>query len=148
MLEVFKIKPFDLEPVCQSWSPSPRFLGDPKKDPPVDQWLNDIKAGCIARNVPKEYWHSYVFHNLEATLYIIYFPVALNDLWEIRRKQGENHYGFRFMKPYHHLHRLNELKKVMAQVHGGRYRWNWKKFKTAMRNMSCSFFRLFVHLHD
>ncbi|KAJ7293810.1 hypothetical protein C8J57DRAFT_1270059 [Mycena rebaudengoi] len=102
MLEVFKIKPFDLEPVCQSWSPSPRFLGDPKKDPPVDQWLNDIKAGCIARNVPKEYWHSCA-----------------------QRFMGDQAKA-----------RLNELKKVMAQVHGGRYRWNWKKFKTAMRNMS------------
>jgi len=25
----------------------------------------------------------------------------------------------------------------MAKVHGGKYRWNWKKFKIAMRNMGC-----------
>lgn len=33
--------------------------------------------------------------------------------------------------------RLDELKVVMKKVHGGFYRWNWKKFKVAMRNMSC-----------
>jgi hypothetical protein len=61
MLEAFKIKPFDLEPVLASWTGCPRFLGDPKKDPPVDEWLKEIKAGCIERNVPKEYRHTYLF---------------------------------------------------------------------------------------
>ncbi|KAF7367340.1 hypothetical protein MSAN_00796400 [Mycena sanguinolenta] len=89
MLDTFKIKPFDLEPVYAAWTPGPRFLGDPKKDSPVDDWLEEIKKGCTNHNVPKEYWHTLV-----------------------------------------------ELKKVMAQVHGGHYRWNWKKFKVAMRNMS------------
>lgn len=58
MLEAFKIKPFDLEPVYAAWTPAPRFLGDPKKDPPVDNWLEDIKNGCTKQNVPKEYWHT------------------------------------------------------------------------------------------
>jgi hypothetical protein len=31
--------------------------------------------------------------------------------------------------------RLQELKSVMAKVNGGKYRWSWKKFTIAMRNM-------------
>lgn len=31
--------------------------------------------------------------------------------------------------------RLNELKAVIAKVHGGRYRWTWKKFRVAMQSM-------------
>ncbi|KAJ6626913.1 hypothetical protein B0H10DRAFT_1997165 [Mycena sp. CBHHK59/15] len=102
MLDAFRIKPFDLEPVYTSWTPGPRFLGDPKKDPPVDDWLSEIKTGCTERNVPKEYWHTC----------------------------GQHFMGGQAKA------RLTELKKVMAQVHGGNYRWNWKKFKVAMRNMS------------
>ncbi|KAJ7356806.1 hypothetical protein DFH08DRAFT_850138 [Mycena albidolilacea] len=102
MLEAFKIKPFDLEPVYADWTPAPRFLGDPKKDPPVDNWLEEIKNGCTKQNVPKEYWHTCAQH-------------FMGDQAKAR---------------------LTELKKVMAQVHGGQYRWNWKKFKVAMRNMS------------
>ncbi|KAJ7693554.1 hypothetical protein B0H17DRAFT_1199676 [Mycena rosella] len=100
MLDAFKIKPFDLEPVYVAWPVGPRFLGDPKKDPPVDDWLEEIKRGCVERTVPKEYWHTHHFMGDQAKV------------------------------------RLTELKKVMAQVHGGHYRWNWKKFKVAMRNMS------------
>ncbi|KAJ7275535.1 histidine kinase [Mycena haematopus] len=59
MLDAFKIKPFDLEPVYEVWTPSARFLGDPKKDPLVDVWLQEMKNGCIEHNVPKEYWHTY-----------------------------------------------------------------------------------------
>ncbi|KAJ6569667.1 hypothetical protein B0H19DRAFT_938015 [Mycena capillaripes] len=102
MLEAFKIKPFDLEPVYAAWT-GPRFLGDPKKDPPVDDWLEEIKNGCSQHNVPKEYWHTCAQH-------------FMGDKAKAR---------------------LTELKKVMQQVHGGQYRWNWKKFKVAMRNMSC-----------
>lgn len=57
MLSAFKIKPFDLEPVYESWANGQRFLGNPKKDPPVDDWLSKIKEGCVERKVPKEYWH-------------------------------------------------------------------------------------------
>ncbi|KAF7340088.1 hypothetical protein MVEN_01926900 [Mycena venus] len=102
MFEAFKIKPFDLEPVYAAWTPGPRFLGDPKKDPPVDNWLEEIKSGCVKQNVPKEYWHTCGQH-------------FMGDEAKAR---------------------LAELKKVMAQVHGGHYRWNWKRFKVAMRNMS------------
>ncbi|KAI0042180.1 hypothetical protein FA95DRAFT_611531 [Auriscalpium vulgare] len=31
--------------------------------------------------------------------------------------------------------RFGELKKVMQIMHGGKYRWDWKKFKVAMINM-------------
>lgn len=33
--------------------------------------------------------------------------------------------------------RLEEVKKVMAQVQGEKYRWDWRKFKIAMTSMSC-----------
>ncbi|KAK7064661.1 hypothetical protein R3P38DRAFT_53819 [Favolaschia claudopus] len=102
MLDAFKIKPFDLEPVYAAWTPAPRFLGDSKRDPPVDDWLEDVKNGCVERNVPKEYWHTCGQH-------------FMGDQAKAR---------------------LAELKKVMSEVHGGQYRWNWKKFKVAMRNMS------------
>lgn len=57
MLDAFKLKPFDLDPIYASWPNAPRFIGNPKKDPPVDDWLQQIKEGCSERNVPKEYWH-------------------------------------------------------------------------------------------
>ena len=57
MLDAFKLKEFDLEPVFESWKNPPRFLGNPKKDPPVDTWLDQVKEGCLERKVPKEYWH-------------------------------------------------------------------------------------------
>ena len=103
-LRAFKIKPFDLEPVFASWLDGPRFLGNPRKDEySVDDWLDQIKAGCVARKVPEEYWHRVAQHFMEGDAKT----------------------------------RLDELKKVMAKVHGGKYRWNWKKFTLAMRNMGC-----------
>lgn len=113
MLDAFKLKPFDLEPIYASWKDAPVFYGEnskntknPRKDLPVDEWLEKIKEGCTERNVPKEYWHK----------------VA-------QRYMGEKAKA-----------RLNELKAVMAKVHGGNYRWNWDKFKIAMRNMGCEFY--------
>jgi hypothetical protein len=103
MLDAFKIKPFDLEPIYASWIDGPRFLGNPKKDPSVDDWLKQIKAGCVQRGIPEEYWHKVAQHFM-----------------------GEQAKA-----------RLEELKKIMAKVQGGKYRWNWKKFKVAMRNMGC-----------
>ncbi|KAF7310526.1 hypothetical protein HMN09_00595200 [Mycena chlorophos] len=104
VLDAFKIKPFDLAPVYAAWpaSTGPRFLGDPRKDLPVDDWLKAIKAGCLEHRVPQEYWHTCAQH-------------FMGD-------QARS--------------RFDELRKVMAQMHGGKYRWNWKKFKVAMRNMS------------
>ncbi|KAJ3854484.1 hypothetical protein EV368DRAFT_36633 [Lentinula lateritia] len=115
MLDAFKLKPYDLEPIYTSWKDAPMFYGNlpnengktPKnalKDMPVDEWLKKIKEGCIERNVPKEYWHKVAQHYM-----------------------GEKAKG-----------RLEELKAVMAKVHGGNYRWNWEKFKIAMRNMGWS----------
>jgi len=101
MLEAFKLKPFDLEPIYTSWSDGPRFVGNPTKDGPVDDWLSTIKAGSVERKVPQEYWH----------------------------KVGQHFMGEQAKA------RLDELKLVMGKVHGGKYRWNWKRYKVAMRNM-------------
>lgn len=104
MLDAFKLKEFDLEPVFDAWKNPPRFLGNPKKDPPVDTWLDQVKEGCLERKVPKEYWY----------------------------KVGQRFLGDKARK------RLDELKEVLRHLHGGNYRWDWKKFKTAMRNMGCA----------
>ncbi|KAK7039162.1 hypothetical protein VNI00_010066 [Paramarasmius palmivorus] len=101
MLSAFKLKPYDLEPVFASWPDGPKFTGNPKKDPPVEEWLATIKAGCVERNVPREYWHKVAQHFM-----------------------GEKAKA-----------RLDELRAVMAKVHGGNYRWSWEKFKIAMRNL-------------
>lgn len=37
---------------------------------------------------------------------------------------------------------LDQLKQVIVKVHGGKYRWTWKKFKVAVQNMGCKFFFL------
>ena len=104
MLDAFKLKEFDLEPVLDSWKNPPRFLGNPKKDPPVDTWLDQVKEGCLERKIPKEYWY----------------------------KVGQRFLGDKARK------RLDELKAVLRNLHGGNYRWDWKKFQTAMRNMGCT----------
>ena len=105
ILDSFKLKGYDLEPVYALWvPPPPSFTGSPTQN--VDEWLAVIKAGCTERNVPREYWHK----------------VAQ-----------------RYMAPKAKA-RLDELKAVMKQVHGGRYRWNWDKYKIAMRNMGCEYF--------
>ena len=70
----------------------------------VDEWLAQIKDGCVARRVPKEYWHKVAQHFLGAASRA----------------------------------RFDELKAVMRTLHGGRYAWNWKRFKVAMRNMGCT----------
>ncbi|KAF9231511.1 hypothetical protein BU15DRAFT_82301 [Melanogaster broomeanus] len=101
MLEAFKIKEFDLNPIFESWVNPPMFYGESKKDMSVDDWLNQIKTGCVERKVPEEYWHKVAQHFM-----------------------GEK---AKF--------RLVELKNVMAKVNGGKYRWSWKKFKIAMKNM-------------
>ncbi|KIJ64314.1 hypothetical protein HYDPIDRAFT_112300 [Hydnomerulius pinastri MD-312] len=62
MLEAFKIKEFDLTPIFESWANPPMFYGESKKDMPVDDWLGQIKAGCVERKVPEEYWHKVAQH--------------------------------------------------------------------------------------
>ncbi|KAG1853164.1 hypothetical protein DFJ58DRAFT_396825 [Suillus subalutaceus] len=101
MLDAFKIKDFNLEPIYESWENPPRFHGETTKDMPVDDFLHQIKAGCAERKVPEEYWHKVAQHYM-----------------------GEKAKA-----------RLQELKNVMAKVNGGKYRWSWKKFSIAMRNM-------------
>lgn len=104
MLEAFKIKEFDLNPIFESWANPPMFYGEPGKDMPVDEWLDQIKSGCVERKVPEEYWHKLAQHYMG--------PKAKT--------------------------RLTELKNVLAQINGGKYRWSWKKFKIAMKNMGCT----------
>ncbi|KIK38613.1 hypothetical protein CY34DRAFT_771992 [Suillus luteus UH-Slu-Lm8-n1] len=101
MLEAFKIKEFNLELIYETWENPPRFYGESKKDMPVDDFLHQIKAGCVERKVPEEYWHKVAQH-------------YMGDKAKAR---------------------LQELKSVMAKVNGGKYRWSWKKFTIAMRNM-------------
>ena len=103
MLSAFKIKPFDLEPIYAEWKDAPRFVGNPKKDLAVDDWLAAIKAGCVERKVPREYWHKVAQHYMA-------------DKAKAR---------------------FDELKLVMKNMHGGKYKWTWKHFKIAMRNMGC-----------
>ncbi|GLB44553.1 hypothetical protein LshimejAT787_1701800 [Lyophyllum shimeji] len=101
MLEAFKLKPYDLEPVFASWTDGPIFKGNPKKDMPVEEWLDKIEAGCKDRKIPEEYWYKVAQH---------------------------------FLGPKAKA-RLDELKAVIVQVHGGKYRWSWKKFRVAMQSM-------------
>jgi hypothetical protein len=51
MLDAFKLKAFDLDPVYASWKDAPVFTGNSKKDPPVEAWMEQIKTGCIERKV-------------------------------------------------------------------------------------------------
>ena len=104
MLDAFKIKEFDLNPIFESWAHPPMFYGESKKDMPVGDWLDKIKAGCVERKVPEEYWHKVAQH---------------------------------YMGPKAKA-RLVELKNVLTQIHGGKYRWSWKKFTIAMKNMGCT----------
>lgn len=100
VLDAFKLKSYDLEPVYAAWESPPTFFGD-GRDESIDDWLKKVKDGCQERNVPKEYWHK----------------VAQKYMGEKAKA------------------RLDELKVVMRKVHGGNYRWNWEKFKIAMRNL-------------
>ncbi|KAJ3506815.1 hypothetical protein NLJ89_g6653 [Agrocybe chaxingu] len=101
VLNAFKMKEFNLEPIFEEWKDGPVFTGNPKKDLPVEEWLEKIREGCVQRGVPEEYWYKVAQH---------------------------------FMGPKAKA-RLDQLKQVIAKVHGGKYRWTWKKFKVAMMNM-------------
>ncbi|PFH47444.1 hypothetical protein AMATHDRAFT_6746 [Amanita thiersii Skay4041] len=62
VLDAFKVKPFHLQPVLDNWKDGPRFRGNAKKDPRVEEWLDQIKAGCIQRHIPEEYWYKAAQH--------------------------------------------------------------------------------------
>jgi len=57
VLEVFKLKQYDLEALYESWNDAPVFTGNAKKDSPVEVWMENVKQGCIERKVPEECWH-------------------------------------------------------------------------------------------
>ncbi|THH28724.1 hypothetical protein EUX98_g5460 [Antrodiella citrinella] len=101
ILDAFKVKEIDLEPIFASWTTAPIFNGNPKRDLPVDEWLETIRAGCKERNIPRAYWHKVAYHYM-----------------------GKGAKA-----------RLDELKKVMKNLVGGKFKWNWKTFKVAMRNL-------------
>ncbi|KZV71757.1 hypothetical protein PENSPDRAFT_684383 [Peniophora sp. CONT] len=103
ILDAFKLDEFNLKPILEIWDAQnpPRFYGKTDVDPPVDIWLDAIKAGCLERGVPEGYWH----------------------------KVGQHYLGPRARERY------NELKRVMRTMHGGKYRFDWKRFKVAMRSM-------------
>ena len=98
-------KPFDFEAAMAEWkNPGPPvFKGVGKKDPIVDAWLDDIKAQCTERKIPKDFWHLV----------------------------GQRSLGSKAKA------RFNEVDQVMMKMHDGKYKWNWKKFKVAMKNMGC-----------
>ncbi|TCD62792.1 hypothetical protein EIP91_006410 [Steccherinum ochraceum] len=101
ILDKFKVKEIDLEPIFASWTTAPIFNGNPKRDLPVVEWLEQIKAGCKQRNIPRAYWHKVAYHYMG--------------------KKAKA--------------RLDEVKKVMRNLVGGKFKWNWKTFKVAMRNL-------------
>lgn len=103
--DVFMGKPFDFEAAMAEWkNPGPpAFKGVGKKDPVVDAWLDDIKAGCTERKIPKDFWH----------------------------QVGQRSLGTKAKA------RFNEVEQVMMKMHDGKYKWNWKRFKVAMKNMGC-----------
>jgi hypothetical protein len=52
---------------------------------------------------------------------------------EYWHKVGQHYLGERARR------RLADLKTVLRNLHGGRYRFDWKRFKVAMQNMGCMF---------
>ncbi len=58
MFSTFTGKPFDIDTLCASWPNAPRFEGNFKKDPKIEDWLKDMETGCIERKVPKKHWHA------------------------------------------------------------------------------------------
>lgn len=126
MLDAFKIKPFDLEPIYAEWTKGPVFSGNPKKDLPVDEWLDQIKAGCIERGVPEEYWYKVAQHFMGPKAKARWVTLCSSFNFEVANVWGSD--------------RLDQLKQIIVKVHGGKYRWTWKKFRVAMQNMGCEWF--------
>ncbi|KZP27979.1 hypothetical protein FIBSPDRAFT_886200 [Athelia psychrophila] len=102
IIDMFKVKLYDLDTLYTGWTDGPMFYGDSKKDLPVQAWMDQIKADCIERKVPEQCWHKVAQHFMG--------PMATS--------------------------RFDEVKKVMAQVQGSKYKWDWKKFRVAMTSMS------------
>jgi len=121
MLNVFRIKPFNLQPIYEEWQDGPCFNGNPK-DISVEEWLDQIKEGCIKRGVPEEFW----------------YKVAQRFMGPKARARPVELF-FQTSRNLTAPHRLDELKQVISKVYGGKYRWTWKKFRIALLSMSCMF---------
>ena len=59
-----------------------------------------------------------------------------NISWVPMQEQGRSP-GHDRLTSAESIDRLVELKAVIAKVHGGKYRWTWKKFNVAMESMGC-----------
>ena len=68
-----------------------------------------------------------------------------NTSWVLMQKQGRS-LGHDTPAIVESIDRLVELKAVIAKVHGGKYRWTWKKFNVAMESMGCESSRLLSSL--
>ena len=82
VLDAFKMKPFDLEPVLEEWQDGPVFKGKAKKDPPVEEWLESIKAGCQQRGIPEEYWYKVAQHFMgpKAKARYVFYPSSASEM--------------------------------------------------------------------
>lgn len=72
---------------------------------------------------------------------------SLKTLWAPKHEHGKEmiFVGFDTLIDGHGgCNRLDELKQVIVKVHGGKYRWTWKKFKVAMTNMGCEYLTIAV----
>ncbi|KAL4244263.1 hypothetical protein ABKN59_010038 [Abortiporus biennis] len=97
-------------PLPDDLPPPPSFSGRPKKDGPVQIWLEHIEDACRLYKIPKELWHEVAMSFMKG---------RAKERWECVAVVMDNLYG-----------------GVGGSKSGGKYRWNWKKFKVAMLNMS------------
>jgi len=89
-------------------------------EPVIEAWTNPpIFRGDPSRDMPIDDW------------------LAAIKAGSVERKVPEEYWhkvAQRFMGPSAKA-RFQEIKNVMAKVNGGKYRWSWKKFSVAMKNM-------------
>lgn len=125
IIDMFKAKSYDLDTLYTEWTDGPMFFGDSKKDLPVQAWMDQVKVGCIERKV--------------CVLLFAFTYIMLTDRIPARYspEQCWHKVAQHFMGPMAKS-RLEEVKKVMAQVQGSKYKWDWKKFRVAMTSMSCT----------
>lgn len=124
IIDMFK-KPYDLETLYTEWADGPMFYGDSKKDLPVQAWMDQIKADCVERKV--------------CVLLFAFAPAMPTHRIPARHspEQCWHKVAQHFMGPMAKS-RLEEVKKVMAQVQGSKYKWDWRKYRVAMTSMNCT----------
>jgi len=120
MLDAFRMKAFDLQPIYEGWQDGPYFTGNPE-DISVGEWLDKIKEGCIKYGVPEGYWYRVAQHFMG--------PAAIKRPVELLFQTSGN-----LTVP----HRLEKLKHRNSQIHGREHRWTWKEFLDVL-DMGCMF---------